>query len=59
MVMEREIHHSIGSFEIMAKKMGSLPQLFMGVDWVSTGIKACNGSLRTTVRLRAPPPTKG
>ena len=30
----------------------------MGVVWVSTGIKPCNGSLRTTVRLRAPPPKK-
>ena len=28
----------------------------MGVVWVSTEIKACNGILRTTVRLRAPPP---
>ena len=30
----------------------------MGVVWVSTGIKTCNGILRTTVRLRAPPPKK-
>ena len=30
----------------------------MGVVWVSTGIKTCNGTLRTTVRLRAPPPKK-
>jgi len=28
----------------------------MGVVWVSTGIKTCKGILRTTVRLRAPPP---
>ena len=30
----------------------------MGVVWVSTGIKTCKGILRTTVRLRAPPPKK-
>ena len=30
----------------------------MGVVWVSTGSKTCNGNLRTTVRLRAPPPKK-
>ncbi len=27
-----------------------------GVALVSTGIKTCNGSLRTAVRFRAPPP---